>query len=319
MPSTSIMERKNISLIATFFVSLALLVGIMVAHEVKIGNPPQNLVPHEYITEFVVVLPGTIYTDTLLIYLFPIIGFGIFYLVAPLVLFVLLAIHKLVKRGAKYGIDQVGPKIRGKDLFSRTLLVNFFSFSVASLLVQLGFAGIFRAGIAPSTDTQAYTLNQAEAVFLGTFLFTTIGMLLFIPLWLMEDSGLVMYKVHPGFRKTPDIEGTHGMYLNILKGYAGISTVLSLVVYTYNTFMVLDDPVQPGYQLDWKNPALLTPLILIALPFIITGLFSIPLVLYEKLLPGMVKRLQPVLKKLGYTPIKVPALEDIQDERIVVD
>jgi hypothetical protein len=303
------MERKNINFIITLIISLGLFVGIMIAGLPGPGSPDQNLIPPEYISDFVVVLPGMIYTDVIFLYLFPVIGFTLFYLLCPVVIFVLLAIHKLVKRGARYGIDQIGKKMKGLDLFNRTLLVNFFSFSIASLLVQLGYGDLFRGGMV-EPDKPIYAFHQAEATFLGTFLFTSIGMLLFIPLWLMEDSGLVMYRVYPGFRKTPDIEGTHGMYLNILKGYSGISTLLSLAIYTYNTIVLID---------DWRNPAVLTPAILIGLPFIITGLFSIPLVLYEKLLPKMTSKLVPVLEKLGFKPIKIPTLEDIQDDRINVD
>ena len=97
------------------------------------------------------------------------------------------------------------------------------------------------------------------------------------------------------------------MYANILEGYAGISAVFSLVNLIWKAFQDLD------FKFD---PAILTPIILIILPLLTTGLYAIPLYLYEALLPKIKKRTTKILK---LPRIRIPEVDEIavEGERFV--
>ncbi|MFX1371797.1 MAG: hypothetical protein ACFFCE_08045 [Promethearchaeota archaeon] len=59
-------------------------------------NTPEPLIPIEYVKYFVAILPGELWTDTILLYIFALIAFGIFYLIAPYITTFLLKQHRLI-------------------------------------------------------------------------------------------------------------------------------------------------------------------------------------------------------------------------------
>ena len=265
-----------------------------------------SYIPKEYVSAFVVIIPGPLWTDVVWLYLLPIVSFLVIYLIAPYLLILYLKIHKLTtKIGAKtyYGIVDLGKKVGGWKLFRRGLVVSLFSFSIAYLLVQAGYGDYFRADIAPDL-----ILNEAEAVFLGTFFLTFIVIIIFIPIWLLEDAGIVGYKYDSEKRMPPKIEGISSLYSSILEGYAGISTVLIIITYIIQCFDFL---IEHGGTI--LQPALLTPLILIILPFIVTGLFAIPLIIYEITLKKSVSRIHEKFKSLDY--LRIPEFDEVKFNR----
>jgi hypothetical protein len=208
-------------------------------------------------------------------------------------------LHQLVYRSKKrffYGVVKLGSRVKPFMLFRRSLIVSLFSFSISALIVQAGLGPLFREGMMPDL-----ALNEAEAIFLGTFFIISIVLLLFFPIWLLEDSGVVIYRNYPGQRRPPLIEGTHAPYINVLQGYAGISTIIILVTYIAATF------AESGF-----SPATLTPIILILLPFFITGLFSFAVYAYEKNLPNLIRKIQPKLEKLNLSEIEIPIYDEMK-------
>jgi hypothetical protein len=261
-----------------------------------------DLVPQEYLTHFIAFLPGPLWSDMILLYLFPLIAFGIFYLLAPYTTVLLIKLHKLIylsRKRFQYGIIKLGQRRKPIFLFRRALIVTLFSLSVAGILIQAGLGHYFRAGV---WTLQA--VNEAEALFLATFFVVPIILLLFLPIWFLEDAGIVIYRSYSGQQRTPVIEGVHAPYLNILQGYAGISTLIVLIFYIGSSFAALPP----------LDPALLTPIILIILPFLITGLMSFALFLYERLNPNLLKRNQRIFEKLNLSQIMIPSFDEMRKE-----
>ncbi len=261
-----------------------------------------DLIPPEYLTNFIAFLPGPLWSDMILLYLFPLITFGIFYLLAPYTTMLLMKLHKLIylsRKRFQYGISKLGQRRKPIFLFRRALIVTLFSLSVAGILIQAGLGHFFRAGV---WIVQA--LNEAEALFLATFFVIPIVLLLFLPIWFLEDAGIVIYRSYSGQQRTPVIEGVHAPYLNVLQGYAGISTLIVLIFYIGSSFGAL------GYL----DPALLTPIILIILPFLTTGLMSFALVLYERLNPNLLKRNQRIFEKLNLSQIIIPTFDEMRKD-----
>jgi hypothetical protein len=167
-------------------------------------------------------------------------------------------------------------------------------------MVQLGVGNIFRATL----DTLApEPLINAENIFFGTFFFTPISLLLFVPIWLLEDCGLVGYRSFKNQRKIPVIQGLFKWYMNVIEVYTGLSTIYGYLLLVINTF---------GYFVSsssFTDPAILTPIIFLILPLIITGLFAIPLYLYEKNLEKIQNRIHTRLSKYNIPYIDIPSYE----------
>ena len=277
-------------------------------------NVPQPLIPRTYVSDFIVILPGLpkemnipgLFTDIPILYTLPVIILLIIYAIAPFILLLYLGLHKLttkVSTKTYYGIVEPGEKVGPFKLFRRALTVSLFSFSMCALIVEAGYGGLFRGGF-----QKDMILHQAEALFLGTFFICSFILIIFIPIWLLEDSGIVGYKHSKEKRHPPKIEGISSLYSSILEGYAGISTILILISYIIGTLEV----VKPG------DAAILTPIILIFLPFIITGLFAIPLIIYESLLPKAIKRIHRKLQKYDLHYIDIPEFDQVKTDRIIV-
>jgi hypothetical protein len=306
-------KKKYILTIIGFIISFILYTVIYVLGEMQMTAPPGTMgfIPKEYVLEFVVVLPGPLWSDIILLYLLPIISFVILLFIGPYLLVLYLKIHQFsTKIGAKtyYGIVEMGDKVGFWKLFRRALIVSLFSFSISALIVEAGGGALFRGGF-----TEDFILHKAEAVFLGTFYLTFIIVIIFIPIWLLEDAGIVGYKYNANKRTPPKIEGISSLYSSILEGYAGISTILIMFSYIFRCFAFL---INGGGGLG--SPAILTPLILIVLPFIITGLFAIPLIIYETQLSKSVNRVHKVLRKFNLSYINIPEFEEVKTGRTIV-
>jgi hypothetical protein len=235
------------------------------------------------------------------LYLFPLIPFGIFYLIAPYTTLFLIKLHKLIyfsRKRFQYGIVELGVRRKPLFLFRRSLIVTLLSFSVAALFIQAGMGPLFRENM---NTTSA--LNQSEALFLAIFLMVPFVLLIFLPIWFLEDAGIIIYRHYTGQQRTPVIEGTHAPYLNTLQGYAGISTIIILVIYVGSSF------IESGF-----GPAILTPIILIILPFLTTGLLSLALTLYERLNSNLLRRIQPIFEKLQISEIRIPTFDELRKD-----
>jgi hypothetical protein len=150
-------------------------------------------------------------------------------------------------------------------------------------------------------------LYIAEGTFFMAFFLTSFCSLLFLPIWLLEDCGLILYRTFPEQRRTPIIEGVHNSYFKVLETYTGIATVLAYIRQIYITFNVVAR-MPPG------DPAILTPLIVLFLPFIITGLLAIPIYIYEKMLSKSLKRVNSRFSKYNLPKFELPELKDLVEK-----
>ncbi len=304
------MERKFIPIIGGLIFSI--LTFIIVIYLTTIAR-----VPISYINEFVVIIPGPMITDIVVIYILPIIFFLIFYLISPYLIKIYIYFHKfiywIIRRPSQYGIATLGKKVTAGRMLYRLFLVSLFSFSLTVLLVQMGFADLFRSWEHAITIEEASViapilviLYQAEAIFLGTFLICAITIILFFPIWLLEDSGLVSYRVFHEERMPIDIQGVHSLYNGILLGYAGFTAIIILARYIIVTIQ---------YAIAHPNAfiVVITPILLIMLPFVVFGVIAIPLYLYEHLSPKNQSRLKEKLEKFNFPHIKIPSFEELKE------
>ena len=298
------MAKKNIFLITCFIATLVLFIVIGAFGTKRIR------VPLEYFTEFVSIIPGPIYTDMIVLFGLPFVFVLLYYIAAPAMTRFLVWLHKLINRGASYGIAKLGAEIHGTTLFKRVWLASILAFSMASLAVQSGGWRLFRF-VPPEMISSDYLdfVHEMEGLFLGTFFMTPFAFLIFLPIWCIEDCGIIMYKNYSNQRITPDIEGVQGLYENIVKGYAGISTVITLATYIYKGFTTIS--ITAG--------EFLTPVILVILPFLAIGLISLPIGLYEQKNRALAAKVHQKLENAGLKHVVIPEMNalsyiDVRDE-----
>ncbi len=308
------MDRKYLLLVISLFITIGVFLLLIVLVVVNKPGSPFS-VPKEYL-EFIPSLPGPIFTDVLLLFAIPIGAFAMIFLITPFVSKVLVYLHKLIMRGAKYGFTQLGTEIKAGTFMRRAFMISLFAFNLSAILVGLGYGDYFRGGTSGfymvPMDQQAriLILHEAESVFFGTFLLATAGLVIFMPLWIVEDSGLIMYRIFPDQRRAPDIEGIHSLYSNLWKAYISVTTLYTLWNYISRSFSVIK---------NINDPAILTPIILCVLPFITIGLVSIPAYLYEKYFQRFKERTLAGLRSLNLPDIQLPAIKQIGIDHITVD
>ena len=297
------MKKSNLFLISSFILLLALIATILILFVVS-NTIHFSLIPSEYIFEFVNILPGTIYTDILILLVLPFLVGSLYIIIAPRLVSGLYRLNKIsyiFRKKPNYGIFNKGSEIKFSSYFYRSIMVGLFTFGTSALLVNIYGSQLFRvsfeSGVPPA-------LLQAEGIFFGCFFLTFLSLALFMPIWILEDSGLIEYRIFEGNRKAPLIEGVHKFYSNVLEVYSGLSTIIAYYTVITQTFQVLQ-PTDPG---------LLTPIILMVLPLILTGFYAIPLFLYEKKLPKIQSKIHDQLHKIGIPNIVIPSFDELNVE-----
>jgi len=130
--------ERYITIMIGFILSLMLFGVIYLLAIIQKIVGTVDLVPKEYLTHFIAFLPGELWSDMILLYLFPLISFGIFYLILPYTTLFLIKLHKLIYLSRKrfhYGVVKMGPRRKPFFLFRRSLIVTLFSFSIAALII----------------------------------------------------------------------------------------------------------------------------------------------------------------------------------------
>lgn len=301
------MEKNLYPIFVCFILSVILFVVFIILGVIRIINPASNLIPPEYVIFFLPILPGMMYSDIIFIYLFPILIFCIFFAISPLLIQMLFKINKIsftFRKKPDYGFLELNKQIKPSRIFYRALILSLFIYSTPVLVMHLLNTNprIFRIVI--GGDPGLKDLYIAEATFFGTFFLSSFCFILFLPIWLLEDCGLILYRTFPNQRRTPIIEGVYNSYFKVLETYTGITTLYAYIRQIYLTLQVFE--LLPPF-----DPSILTPLILLFLPFILTGILAIPIYFYEKLLPRSLKRIHSRLSKYNLPHFKLPELKEL--------
>jgi len=274
---------------------------------------PLTFIPQQFMDDFITLIPPTIPTfgilwDIIILYLLPVAIMLIIIAVSPYMIKFFFKIHKLINRKAVYGIIEMEKERKPKFYYLgfRVLVVGLFAFSLMSILAEFGAGSIFRDVVVGGSGTGWELVFQAEAVFLGTYFIAPFVLFVFVPLWIMEDSGLMAYKSFSDQRRTPDIEGVHTTYSHLLEAYSGVSTILVLATYIIGAVSVLlTDPA-------FLAPNIMSVISIIVLPLTITGLFALAVIVYEKNIEKTKERIQKAMLAEGFVMIRIPEMEELK-------
>jgi len=306
--SSRLLKKQYIPLYICFILTL-LLYGVIYLIDIFPGILAPLGIPEVFVETFVLIIPGPLWSDILLLYSFPLIFYlGMQYL-SPYSTLFYTKFHKtfyILRKKPVYGINPIESEISAGKLFLRLLKGSFLCFVVASAFIQSGFAPFFRDNLV-GADPDMIPLFNAEALFLATFFFTPLIVLIFFPLWNLEDAGIIAYRKFNKKRKNPDIEGVNRIFRDFIEYFIGFTTILVYFNLVSNTFIYL---LNKG---DYA--ALFIPIILVFMPFLISGLFSIPMLLHEVYFKKNVNRIHEYLERKEFPYLEIPNFKNLVKQR----
>ena len=254
------------------------------------------------------ILPGNILFDFLWLYIFSIIVGIIVNFATPKISVLFWKLHRLIT-GKQYnyyiqGIDiQATSSSQARRMILPAFVALGISYSISNIrsIANAIFVTESFGILAP----EAQTIVISMALLFILLLLSSFIVLVFAPMWLMQDKGLVCeLKAKP--RMTADIEGVGNWYLTMLKGFAGISTVVAYIFTILQTIewyqFVLLSPPEGGFTLL----IFLIPVVsVIVSPLLALGPISVVYVLYEKSLTKNLTALGTRIERDGLSTITI--------------
>ncbi len=148
-----------------------------------------------------------------------------------------------------------------KKIFLRSILLIFFILNICYTLVsQEAIVKLMRSPD-PNTD---YSVPDAPLMYEIAFLLAIPCSLILIPIWAMNDSGLVASKKNNAL-EFENVDLASGTMYKVIKGYAGIGFLYSFTMMLINWVMASDEPQYMILQM-------LSPIMFIS--------FAFPIVIY---------------------------------------
>jgi hypothetical protein len=209
------------------------------------------------------------------------------YFIAPMLANLFVRMHRtFIGRGSRYYSQDVVPDLSMGGQIKKLLLPAFTALGISysltnidsivnTLLVVESFTGT-------DINVQAQTIAAGLSLLFILLLMGGFLMILFVPIWTLQDAGLVRESEQkPGM--ISEKEGVGNWYKKLIKGFAGIST---LVAYIFTILQTIDwyqylvnHPPEEGFSLL----IFLVPVAaVIAAPILALGPISIIYVFYVK-------------------------------------
>ncbi|MHA1951645.1 MAG: hypothetical protein ACXAAO_10000 [Candidatus Thorarchaeota archaeon] len=258
------------------------------------------------------ILPGDVFLDFVWLYILTILIGAVVYFASPALSIFFWKLHRIITgRNYDYYVQQIDMKTTSSFTFRRMFLPALvalgISFSISNvrrivdmIIVTEGF---------DSLAPEAQSIVTSISLLFILLLLVTFIVLLFAPMWLMQDAGLVCEKRKKS-RSTTDIDGVGNWYLKLLKGFAGISTIVAYLFTILQTIewyqFVLTSPPEGGLSLL----IFLIPLIAVVVsPLLALGPISVVYVLYEISLTRNLKRLRSHIDRDGFRTVDIDLKE----------
>ena len=198
------------------------------------------------------ILPGDILLDFIWLYVLSGIIGSVLYFATPNISKFLLRVHKSIRgRDAHYYSQKIDYQASGISQMRRTLIPAFAAFGISYSISNIQNIAnvIFVSEGFISLDEQAQTIISSLSLLFILLLVACFIMLVFTPIWLLQDSGLVCeLEKKPG--TISEIEGVGNWYLKMMKGFAGVSTIVAYIFTVLQTIawyqFVLQRPPEGG-------------------------------------------------------------------------
>jgi hypothetical protein len=291
----SVMEKSTIS----WKIVLAIQILVLVTIAVTVIFTNLGVFPFDSNLGIYRILPGGILLDFIWLYVFSFIIGAIVYFATPALSSFLWNLHRFLTRGNyNYYVQDFKDQGIASPQSRRMLLPAFvalgISYSISNIrsLANLIFVSESFGSLAPEAQTIIISMSLLFILLLLSCFITV----LFAPMWLMQDNGLVSeLKIKP--RVTTDIGGVGNYYLKMMKGFAGVSTLVAYLFTIYQTIewyqFVLSSPPPGGFTML----IFLIPVMAVVIsPILALGPISVVYVLYEE---SLVKNMASLKDRIG--------------------
>ena len=228
-------------------------------------------------------LPGNIVFDFIWLYVLSLVIAIIVYFGSTSISVILWKLHQILTR-KKYNyymqeLDTLSSSSQPRRMILPAFVALGISYSISN--IQDLSNAIFVSESFSGLDSAAQTIVTSLALLFILLLLSSFITVLFAPMWLMQDKGMVCeLQLHT--RTTADIEGVGNWYLKLMKGFAGVSTVIAYIFTIFQTIdwyqFVLSSPPEGGFSLL----IFLIPVgVVIASPLLALGPISLVYLSYE--------------------------------------
>ena len=259
-------------------------------------------------------LPGGILLDFIWLYVLSFVSGAIVYFATPNFSSFLWKLHRLLTRGNyNYYVqdfkDQGDDSPRSRRMILPAFVALGISYSLSNIrsLANLIFVSESFGSLAPEAQTIVISLSLLFILLLMSCFITV----LFAPMWLMQDNGLVSeLKAKP--RVTADIGGVGNYYLKMMKGFAGVSTLVAYLFTIYQTVewyqFVLSSPPPGGFTM---LIFLIPVMAVVTSPILALGPISVVYVLYER---SLVKNMASFKDRIGRAGLETITIDLISHQ-----
>ncbi len=250
-------------------------------------------------------LPGDILVDFIWVYLISIIVGVIAYVGAPSLSILFWKAHRFLTAGNyRYYVQAPDPTATKRSQGRRLIVPAFVALGLATAISNIRSVAryIFVYESFGNLDESAGVIEVGLPIFFILILIAGAVTLLFVPLWLLEDSGAICKKEISGRRMTADIEGVGNWYLAPLKGFAGITTILAYLLVAAGTIEWVQTVVlPPGWELVLAVPVIAV----VGAPFLAIAPISVVHAFYELSLRRNMKALEAKFVRAGLSKVVV--------------
>ncbi|MHA2407536.1 MAG: hypothetical protein ACXACA_04140 [Candidatus Ranarchaeia archaeon] len=216
---------------------------------------------------------GPTSTDLMVVLLLVPLGTIFFAVVARPMANLMVRLHGLIRLGKyDYKVEKLGEEFGLGDFLKRAIYPSLFCLTLGLTQTQ----NIIN-NFAIHKSQLIATITAVPLAFVFGLLMVPVAALLWGPIWVLEDSGIVAYlkPEQSNRRQTPDTEGVGRYFRTYLNGFVGVSTLIGLGSYLYSSIII---------QLDFATriQAIFGLVVMFLIPFYAVLAFSPLLLIHER-------------------------------------
>ncbi len=266
--------------------------------------------------DFITTFDGSIQVDvgSLLFLLIPIYFIGFFALAIPIALLMIL-FNKLSRTSTyELGVFTTGEGFSAMKMIRRGIVPALFALSTGEIFVNLLPDRMFGTPTFDSGDAYVFLrLFNPLQTLLGALFALILGLVIFAPTWILNDSGIVA-QVKPSLmtaRRCPDTEGIGRWFSNLFGGFVILAYPITQVYrFFYIQYVIHKIPIT---FLNLMNSIFWT----VGIPFLVMS-FVLPFIILNELGITWVRpKIHSFARKLGAKEVQPKSLMlemlDVQD------
>ncbi|MCK4568229.1 MAG: hypothetical protein KAU48_13065 [Candidatus Thorarchaeota archaeon] len=266
--------------------------------------------------DFITTFDGSIQVDvgSLLFLLIPIYFIGFFALAIPIALLMIL-FNKLSRTSTyELGVFTTGEGFSAMKMIRRGIVPALFALSTGEIFVNLLPDRMFGTPTFDSGDAYVFLrLFNPLQTLLGALFALILGLVIFAPTWILNDSGIVA-QVKPSLmtaRRCPDTEGIGRWFSNLFGGFVILAYPITQVYrFFYIQYVIHKIPIT---FLNLMNSIFWT----VGIPFLVMS-FVLPFIILNELgLTWVRPKIHNFARRLGAKEVQPKSLMlemlDVQD------